>query len=62
MVSSQDSSIDEISRLVQEHIPKAALQRSHAGEISYLLPLADVSKFPGYLITTSFSLNVFITN
>ncbi|EDV20637.1 uncharacterized protein TRIADDRAFT_60879 [Trichoplax adhaerens] len=46
MVGNQDSNIDKISRVVHDHIPKATLQRSHAGEISYLLPLSDVRNFP----------------
>ena len=47
MVGTQDSNVDKITKLVQQHIPNGKLHRSHAGEISYLLPLSDVHSFPG---------------
>ncbi|EDV27708.1 uncharacterized protein TRIADDRAFT_53677 [Trichoplax adhaerens] len=46
MVTTADCNIDKVTELVHEHIPKALLQRYHASELSYLLPLSDVSRFP----------------
>ena len=47
MVASSGSNLGQITKLVKEYIPAASLHRNHAGEISYLLPLSDVSRFSG---------------
>ena len=47
MVVEQNSAVEPITTLVQSHVPDAAIERAHAMELTYTLPLKDVSNFAG---------------
>uniref|UniRef100_A0A2C9L5H4 ABC transporter domain-containing protein n=2 Tax=Biomphalaria glabrata TaxID=6526 RepID=A0A2C9L5H4_BIOGL len=45
MVVTPDCEVNEVTSLLQSKIPDVILQRSHGKEVSYTIPLKDVSKF-----------------
>lgn len=49
IVTSQDHDVAGITKLVTESVPRAELSRSHGLEVSFTLPLQDVSLFPRML-------------
>lgn len=46
MVTKEDFDLDAITTVVKENVENAKLTRSHGQEVSYTLPLEDVSSFP----------------
>ena len=49
MVVDQNTDIEPITTLVQNHVPDSAVGRAHGMELSYTLPLKEVSTFAGEL-------------